>query len=87
VEGNGAWERPLSETSSGSGKGSTGRSPQILALAVGKAPVERVWAERGYVMTFNEFRKTRWRNWAANFQRLVFLIGDIYQLVPESKHD
>src|SRR6202795_2102309 len=31
-----------------------GRSPQILALAVGKAPVERVWAERGYAMTFNE---------------------------------
>lgn len=64
-----------------------GRSPQILALAAGKAPVERVWSEHGYTLTFNECQEDSLAELRREFPKARFLIGDIYQLVPESKHD
>ncbi len=64
-----------------------GRSPRILALGSGNAPVERVWHEHGHAVTFHDCQEAS----LAEMRRLCpsaeFLIGDIFKMVPEKKYD
>ena len=64
-----------------------GRRPKILALAVGKAPVEQVWCEHGYDLTFNDCQEDSLASLRLEFPQAYFLIGDIFQIAPDSKYD
>ena len=64
-----------------------GRPPKILALAAGKAPVERVWCEHGHDLTFNDCQEDSLVELRRAFPRAHFLIGDVFQIAPESKYD
>jgi cyclopropane fatty-acyl-phospholipid synthase-like methyltransferase len=68
-------------------KGKRQRTPRILALAAGKAPVERVWAERGYDVTFNDCQEESLRELRDEFPNAPFLVGDILQLTPNVAYD
>ena len=64
-----------------------GRSPRILALGSGSAPVERVWHEHGHAVTFHDCQEASLAEMRALHPAAEFLIGDIFKLTPEKKYD
>jgi hypothetical protein len=64
-----------------------GRAPKILALAAGRAPVERVWCERGHEVTFNDCQEHSLAELRREFPAARFLVGDVNKLKPDSKYD
>ena len=64
-----------------------GRDPKILALAAGKAPVERVWSERGHEVTFNDCQDDSLADLRREFPAARFLIGDATTLSPAGRYD
>jgi hypothetical protein len=64
-----------------------GHPPKILALAVGKAPIEQVWCEHGHDLTFNECQEDSLTELRRKFPRARFLVGDIFQIVSDTKYD
>lgn len=71
----GAWQKKMA------------RSPRILALGSGTAPVERVWHERGYAVTFHECQEDSLAATRQLYPAANFLIGDILQLKPAAHYD
>lgn len=64
-----------------------GRSPRILALGSGNAPVERVWHEHGHAVTFHDCQEASLAEARRLYPSAGFLIGDIFKLTPEKKYD
>lgn len=64
-----------------------GRSPRILALGSGSAPVERVWHERGHAVTFHDCQEASLAEPRRLYPTAGFLIGDIFKLTPEKNYD
>jgi hypothetical protein len=64
-----------------------GRSPRILALGAGKAPVERVWHERGHAVTFHDCQEDSLADVRRLHPQANFLIGDIFKLEPDTRYD
>lgn len=64
-----------------------GRSPRILALGAGKAPVERVWHERGHAVTFHDCQEDSLADVRSLHPQANFLIGDIFKLEPDTRYD
>ncbi len=64
-----------------------GRSPRLLALGSGSAPVERVWHERGHAVTFHECQEASLVETRRLCPAAKFLIGDIFKLEADKKYD
>lgn len=64
-----------------------GKSPRVLALAVGKGIVEGVWAEHGFQVTFNEYQDSSLINLRQRFPQAKYLVGDARTLKPDGKFD
>ncbi len=64
-----------------------GRSPRILALGSGSAPVERVWHEHGHAVTFHDCQEASLAGMRKLYPTAEFLIGDIFKMTPEKKYD
>lgn len=64
-----------------------GRTPRILALGAGKAPVEHVWHLRGHSVTFHDCQEDSLAETRRAYPQAGYLIGDIFQLEPKEKYD
>jgi SAM-dependent methyltransferase len=63
------------------------RSPSILALAAGKAFAERVWAEHGFDVVFNDCQEESLAEVRRDFPKAAFLVGDVRDLKPSTRYD
>src|ERR1022692_1188019 len=63
------------------------RSPRILALGSGSAPVEQVWLQHGHEVTFHDCQEDSLAETRLLYPQAGFLIGDIFQLVPQARYD
>lgn len=64
-----------------------GRSPRILALGAGKAPVEHVWHQQGHAVTFHDCQEDSLAETRRLYPQANFLIGDIFQMQPAEQYD
>ena len=64
-----------------------GRSPRILALAVGQGLSEGVWLEQGWNVTLQEVQEVSLGNLNAKFPNAPTVIGDLRQLGDIGKYD
>ena len=62
------------------------RSPRILALGAGKAPVERVWHQRGHAVTFHDCQEDSLAEVRRLHPQAEFLVGDISKLAPVGRY-
>lgn len=64
-----------------------GRSPRILALAVGKAIVEGEWLKAGFDVTFNECQSDSLKELQEKYPTAKTLLGDVKSLSTTEQYD